>query len=473
VAERLPVVEALFPGAPLAPRLALPERLRALPPPDEDAALAETLRGHLDALGPATLPELARASGLDAARVERALARLESEGFALRGRFDARRRDGEVEYCARRLLARIHAYTRERRRRETRPVTAQEYLRFLLSWQQVLPEARREGRRGVLAAIEQLQGFELAAGGWESAVLPARVAEYKREWLDALCLSGEVAWGRLGLRENADPARSGSPSRATPIALARRDDLPWLLSAVRGEGVPEAPADGPAAELLSLLRERGALFAGELASASERSAEVVEAALWDLVARGLVSADGFEPLRLLLGTRRANAGRAAAGARARLRQRLARAGGRWAPLACADTTLDRDELAEAVAEQLLSRWGVVFFDVLARESLALPWREILWALRRLEARGLVRGGRFVTGFAGEQYALPGAVEALARSRRTPRRGEPLRLSAVDPLNLAGILTPGPRIPALPNRWIVFRDGIPEEEGGARVGAEAS
>ena len=467
-AERLPMLEALFGAAPIAPRLALPDALRGDGPPDEDAVIALALRGHLDALGPATAADLAHASGLGAARVERGLARLEAEGFALRGRFDPRRDGSEPEFCARRLLARIHVYTRERLRSETRPVSAQDYLRFLLAWQQVLPESRREGRRGVLAAIEQLQGFELAAGAWESAVLPARLAEYRREWLDALCLSGEVTWGRLSLREApgaAGAARSQQPSRVTPLALCRRDDLPWLLAAARGDAAPAPPAEGAAREVLDLLGRRGALFEGELAAATGRRAAEVESALWDLVCRGLVTADGFEPLRLLLGVRRGAAGRASASARARLRQRLARAGGRWAPLAAADTEADRDERAEALAEQLLARWGVVFFDVLARESLALPWREILWALRRLEARGLVRGGRFVTGFAGEQYALPGAVEALRRVRRAPRRGETLRLSAVDPLNLAGIVTPGPRIPAVPSRVVVFRDGVPvgEEE----------
>ncbi|HVH18901.1 MAG TPA: DEAD/DEAH box helicase [Myxococcota bacterium] len=476
-AERLGAARALFPDARVVPELALPDSLRRLPVPDEDTALALALRGHLDALGPTTAAELATRSGLDATRVERGLARLEGEGFALHGRFDPRAAADAREVCARRLLARVHAYTRERLRSETRPVSAQDYLRFLLAWQQVLPESRREGRRGVLAAAEQLQGLELAAGGWEGAVLPARVAEYRREWLDALCLSGELCWGRLALRDpagaNGDSARRVQPSRATPISLVRRDDLPWLLAALRADARPEEPTEGAAADVWGALGARGALFEGELTALCSRTQVEIEEALWELVGRGLVTADGFEPLRLLLGTRKLAGARASASARARLRRRLARAGGRWAPLGAPDATLDRDELAEAVAEQLLARWGVVFFDVLARESLALPWREILWALRRLEARGLVRGGRFVTGFAGEQYALPGAVEALARTRRAPRRGESVRLSAVDPLNLAGILTPGPRIPAVASRWIVFRDGIPEEEGAPSASAHAS
>jgi ATP-dependent Lhr-like helicase len=122
---------------------------------------------------------------------------------------------------------------------------------------------------------------------------------------------------------------------------------------------------------------------------------------------------------------------------------------------------DLDALAEAVAEQLLIRWGVVFRDVVARESLALPWREIVWALRRLEARGVIRGGRFVSGFTGEQFALPEALEALERVRRKPRSGERVRVCGSDPLNLVGILTPGPRVSALCTRAVVYVDGLPE------------
>ena len=419
-----PRCAVLFPGRRSRRALALPERLRALPAPDEDAALARdaarsSRRARSRHAGRAGARQRARAD----ARGARAGA---SGGRGLRPARPLRRapRRRRAEYCARRLLARIHAYTRERRRRRRGRSRRRSTCASCSRWQQVRPEARREGRRGVLAAVEQLQGFELAAGAWESAVLPARVAEYKREWLDALCLSGEVAWGRLGLREGGDPARSGSPSRATPIALARRDDLPWLLAALRGGAAPEVPAGRRgerAARAAARARRAVRGRAGVGQRARRGGGRSRRSGTWWRAASS--RADGFEPLRLLLGTRRAAAGRAAPGARARLRQRLARAGGRWAPLADADTTLDRDELAEAVAEQLLARWGVVFFDVLARESLALPWRDILWALRRLEARGLVRGGRFVTGFAGEQYALPGAARgagALA-PRAAPRR----------------------------------------------------
>jgi ATP-dependent Lhr-like helicase len=464
-AESAPALRALFPDARLLPEPRLPADLDAIV--EEDDALAETLRGHLDGLGPCTAVELDTATGLGAARVERGIARLEAEGFVLRGRFDPRRA-GEGELCARRLLARIHAHTRERRRREIEPVTARDYVRFLLRWQHVAPESRREGRRGTLAAIEQLQGFELAAAAWEPKVLAARVTGYRSDWLDALCLSGEVAWGRLGRREAPDAtpsARRSAPSRVTPITLAARDDLPWLLAAHRGLEEPAPPTEPTAAALYEELARRGALFHGELARAI--GADDVESALWELVGRGLVTSDGFESLRRLFGERRSPRTGRGAGARARLRRRPARgpSEGRWARLP-EPVQPEPDELAEAVAEQLLARWGVVFFDVLARENLAISWREILLALRRLEARGLVRGGRFVTGFSGEQFALPGAVDALRRTRRLPPDGNAVVLSAVDPLNLAGILTPGARVPALASRRIEIRDGVIEEAGAS-------
>jgi len=476
-AESLPEVRALFPDARVEPALRLPPALAERPAPEPDAAAARAVGGHLESLGPCTVPELARAMGLAASWVEIALGRLEADGSVLRGHFDPERPEDEEQLCARRLLARIHAYTQERLRREIEPVTAQDLVRFLLRWQHAAPGTRREGRRGALAVVEQLQGFELAAGAWETAVLPARVAGYRTEWLDDLCLSGEVAWGRLPVRE----ARSGggpgeeigrggaAPSRATPVTFARRDDLPWLLRAVRSGRTPALPGAGPARDLFECLRERGALFHGELVSLTGRLPVEVEQGLWDLVSRGLVTADGFQSVRGLLSGRSARLrGRPRPG-----RRRLRRAGsrgagaeGRWSLLPSPAADAEPDELAEAVAEQLLARWGVVFRDLLARETPTLPWRELLWALRRMEARGTVRGGRFVTGFAGEQFALPGAVDALRRTRRLPRDGEVVRLSAVDPLNLAGIVVPGPRVPALPTREVVYRDGLPAEDAAA-------
>jgi ATP-dependent Lhr-like helicase len=453
-------VEALFPGCAIAPDVALPPALAARARPSAEDAAVAAVRGHLSATGPVTVAALAARIALAPAAVEAALARLEAEGFALRGRFS----EGEdEEFCERRLLARIHRATLDRLRREIEPVSAQDFVRFLLRWQHVAPHTQLEGRRGLLAVVEQLQGFELAAGAWEESVLPARVAGYRGEWLDDLCLSGEVAWARLAPRAEegeAQPAGRGGlvPSRATPLAFVARDELPRLLAAARGEGRPGEPGPGAAHDLLELLRARGALFQRELVALSRRLPIEVEEGLWDLVARGLVTADGFASVRALLGARE-RAARARARAR-RGRMRPARAEGRWALVPPPEPAADPEALADVMAQRLLARWGVVFRDLVARESLALPWRELLWALRRLEARGSARGGRFVTGFVGEQYALPGAVEALREVRRRERTGEVVRLSAADPLNLAGIVLPGARIPALRTRTIAYRDGLP-------------
>jgi ATP-dependent Lhr-like helicase len=475
------LAEALFAGARFEPDAPLPPALAALPRPTPEDAAARVVRGHLDTCGPVTVPELAARTALAPGEVEIALARLEAEGFALRGRFDPARGDGAEEWCARRLLARIHAYTQERLRREIEPVTAQDFMRFLLRWQHVAPGARREGRRGLLGVVEQLQGFELAAGSWEESVLPARVEGYRAEWLDALCLSGEVVWGRLTPRvpvEGESPARGGGPpSRSTPLTLALREDLGWLLAMARGDAEPAAPGPGAAHDVLQCLLRRGALFQRELAAAAKRLPVEVEEGLWELVSRGIVAADGFQSVRSLLGARERWAKGRQAVRRGRLRGRPGGAGlgaeGRWALLPPRDAELAADDLAEATARQLLLRWGVVFRDLVARETLALPWRDVLWALRRLEARGEIRGGRFVTGFSGEQYARPEAVDDLRRIRRQERTGELVRLAAVDPLNLVGVIVPGARVPAVRTKRVAYRDGAAAGEAEALPERRAS
>ena len=477
--ERRGLVEALYPGATIEPDVQLPDALRARGAVDAEAAATAVARGHLATLGPSTAGELAARTGLSTASMESALARLEAEGFALRGHFEADRADDAVEFCERRLLARIHRYTTDRLRREIEPVTAQDFMRFLLRWQHVAPETQMEGRQGLLAVVEQLQGFEVAAGSWEESVLPARVASYRTEWLDDLCLSGQVAWGRLAGRSTngaPDPSRDEAagrggvvPSRATPVTFALRDNLGWLSRAVRGSAEPVLPGDGAARDILEALRARGALFYNDIAVVTGRLRVEVEEGLWDLVSRGLVTADGFGSVRALLTARERWAKRAAQARGRRLRQGardlVVGREGRWSLMlahapAEPDGSAETDTLAEAVAEQLLARYGVVFRDLAVREALALPWREILWALRRMEARGTARGGRFVTGFVGEQYALPEAVEALRQTRRRDRTGEIVRVAAVDPLNLTGIITPGPRVPAVRGNVVAYRDGLP-------------
>jgi len=427
---------------------------------EPQAVMNDMVRGHLEVLGPATAGDLARATGLAEREVSLALIQVEAEGFALRGRFTDPA--GAEEFCARRLLARIHAYTRQRLRAEIDPVTPQDFMRFLLRWQHVADGTRREGSRGVLAVVEQLQGFELAAGAWEKAVLSARVTGYQRDWLDGLCLSGEVAWGRLSLRdlEEAPRGRGLSPSRATPITLTVREDLPWLLRAARGSRVAAPPGPGRTADVLEALAERGALFPPDLAVHTGRLPSEIEEALWDAVARGLVTADGFRAVRALL-ARHLLTSVSVAQARRGLRragQHTTRTGGRWSLLPAVADDVEPDELAEAVAEQLAARWGVVFRDLLVRENLAVPWREVLWAFRRLEARGLVRGGRFVGGFSGEQFAHPDAVDVLRQVRKQPRNGERIQLSATDPLNLVGVVLPGARIPAVATNSVTYVDG---------------
>ncbi len=473
--ERRTAVEALFPDATIRPDVRLPRGLAAHAPDAETAAVA-AVRGHLGGLGPCVASEVAERTGLGLDVVDAAVARLESEGFLLRGRFDPDSSAGEhrAEICERRLLARIHRYTTERLRREIEPVTAQDFLRFLFRWQHVAPGTQLEGRQGVLAVIEQLQGFEIAAGAWEATILPARVAEYRGAWLDDLCLAGTAMWARLGVRTGNDLADPGAPtsSRATPISFLVRDNLPWLLRASRGQGTPPPPRTSVAQDVFECLRARGALFYDEIVATTGRLRAQVTEGLWELVARGLVTADGFGSVRALLSPRERWARRAGhALSRGTLRRPALggrRSEGRWSVLPNDEINGDVETLAEAVAEQLLARYGVVFRDLAARETLALPWREVHRALRRLEARGTARGGRFVTGFVGEQYALPEAVEALRQTRRLERTGEIVRVAAVDPLNLVGILTPGPRVPALGTNTVVYRDGLPV--GAAPPGA---
>jgi ATP-dependent Lhr-like helicase len=468
-AERRLEVESMWPGCCFVPDHPAPPPLRGPAPGhiDPAPAAAQALRGHLETLGPATVDQLATAVGIDAGEVRMAIASLEAEGFLLRGHFDTIN-GGPEQVCARRLLARAHSLSRDRLRRSIAAASPQSFVPFLLAWSHVAPGTQLHGPGGLAETIEQLQGFELAVGAWEESVLPARVAGYQPGLLDGLCQQGEIVWGRLSGRPESEgtPRRSGStPSRSTPVTLVRRDDLGWLLAAVRGAACPEGPGPGAAAEVLAELRQRGALFFAELCVATKRLPTDVAEALWDAVARGLVTADGFQAVRALLA---GNLQRSTHAPRRygrpgmpRRPLRPALSGGRWSILDDAiPVDGDADELAEAVAGQLLARWGVVFRDVIVRESLAVPWRDILFALRRLEARGVIRGGRFVAGFAGEQFALPEAVEDLRRIDRIAADGTTTVLCAADPLNVVGFLTPGQRIPAIRTNRITLLDGVP-------------
>jgi ATP-dependent helicase Lhr and Lhr-like helicase len=419
--ERRAEVEALFPGARLVPDHPLPPGLApVLAAEAADRAAVSLIRGHLDVSGPVTVDDLAAATGLSPSSVRAALESLRSDGFAVTGRFEAER--GE-QWCARRLLARIHGYTRERRRAAVRPVSQEEWQDFLQRWWHAVPGTQLHGRAGLAEVIEQLQGFEWPAGEWER-ILAERVESYRPEWLDELCLSGEVVWGRLSVLEpagNGARLSSKTPSRRTPITFMLRQDLSWLLQAHRGAVAPAEPTAGPGREVLDALRERGALFHPDLQAMMERLPSEVEEGLWDGVARGLITADGFNAVRSLLNARtrfarrqRPYPRRGSRGRRGTWRQGVE---GRWTLLPPAEPVEEAEELAEAMAWQLLLRWGVVFRDVYLRERLAVPWREVLWALRRLEARGLIRGGRFVTGMTGEQFAGDETAPVLRQSRR--------------------------------------------------------
>ena len=472
-AEHLPALRLLYPEAEI-PDLRLPPGAE-LPADDRESARRLLLRGHSEVLGPFTADELAERTGLPADDVARGLIQLEAGGFLLRGRFTPGL--GDEEFCDRRLLARIHRATLDRLRRAIDPVSARDYMRFLVEWQGLGRKGRFEGRAGLRTAIERLQGFEAPVAAWESVLLPSRVPDFQPRWLDELCLSGEVAWGRLSQPRptaNGDTPVTGhtlAATRATPITLAPRRDLQLLLAAARGAdgGLNHPPTVGAASEIYRLLEARGALFFDELAAATRRLPGDVEEGLRALIGGGWVTSDGFHGVRALAGRRRRGGSRRRGSGRHSLGATTSPPG-RWSLLAAApDAEALADDLAERVAHVMLGRYGVVFRDLRPREAFALPWRDVLRALRRLEARGVVRGGRFVSGFVGEQYALPEAVTALRRRRAAAPTGQRVRISAVDPLNLTGIVTPGERVPAYPGRSIELLDGLPivEQDAVAR------
>jgi ATP-dependent Lhr-like helicase len=463
-AERLPLIEAVYPCVPVEPALVAPERERARAWTREDG-IRELVRGRLEIMGPVTAPQLAAVLGVTAGDVEMALAMLEREGFVLRGRFTPQ--ESQLEWCERRLLARIHRYTLDRLRREIEPVTAAEFLRFLLRWHRLTPDTHAEGPTGLAAVLDTLDGCDVPAGAWESDVLPARVTGYDPLWLDGLCLSGEIAWGRLVAMRNADGGmrngkRKGGPIRTTPIALFRRErGAVW-----RALAPPPDPArlelSSTAAAILDALERRGASFFGDVVNATGILRTEVEQGLGELVAWGLVTADSFAGLRALLvpSERR----RPVAGGGFRRRGRTAPFGvetaGRWSRVEAPAASPDEERLAESLARQLLRRWGVVFRRLVERETLRAPWREVLRQLRRMEARGEIRGGRFVNGFSGEQYALPEAVGLMRAVRKDGPKHELVAVSAVDPLNLVGTIVPGEPIPGFAGNRILYRDGVP-------------
>lgn len=453
-------------------------------PPSRDDALRRTVQGWMEISGPITAEGLAARIGLPVESVARALTALEVSGVVLQGRFSpGTGADAPVEWCERRLLSRIHRLTLGRLRREINPVSAADFIRFLLRWQHMQPGSQLHARDGIHQVIRQLQGMELPAPAWEQHVLPARIAAYDPAELEHLCLAGVVTWGRLRRDTGApedDPSvaklwdaaplafkpangkgRRTTPTRSAPLAFVIREDLPHFLDpeALDWRGLQGLSA--AARDVAAYLDTHGASFLTDIARATGHLTVRTERALWELVTRGQVTGDGIAGLRMLLTpelkrkeTRRNGRKGAAAQAMPVGRWSLWRKEDPGAPEAATET----------LARQILQRYGVVFRELLARETRCPPWRLLLQAYRRMEARGEIRGGRFVNGFVGEQYALPDAVESMRTVRRLPPDKEPVMVSCTDPLNLVGILTPGPRVPVQSHQFIAYLNGTPAEIG---------
>jgi ATP-dependent Lhr-like helicase len=410
-AERVELVRRVYPHGAIVPAIAAPPTTRPVPE-DAERCAAEILRGWFECSGPKTAADFARDLAMPPDTVDQALAQLEAEGQILRGRFTPG--GAGVEWCHRRLLARIHRLTIGRLRREIEPVTTAEFYAFLNRWQHLAPGTQLHGVDGTLQVIRQLQGCEFAAAAWETVILPRRVAKYEPDFLDQLCLAGEVSWGRLSRHpafERDDPLSKGRrvrPTRVAPLAIFLREDAGWLLATPQPS--PKESLSHPAREVLAALESRGASFFADLTRATGRLASEVEDALWELVAAGLVTADGFENLRALLDPKRRRGEGKGRSARPR------HAPGRWDLLRHTEGAPEGH--ADIFARQLLQRWGVVFRDAAAREPLAPAWRDLLVSLRRMESRGEVRGGRFLQAFVGEQFALPEALDLLRAIRRT-------------------------------------------------------
>jgi ATP-dependent Lhr-like helicase len=443
-AERLPEILAVHPHGSPEPPLTVPSsRASRVWTPSE--ALVELLRGRMAVLGPTTAEALAAETGVSEGVIGVALVALESEGIVLRGAFTPGVR--ALEWCDRRLLARIHRYTLNRLRAEIAPVAPSDFMRFLFAWQHLAPAAMLTGLDGLRAVLGQLDGLELPARAWERHVLPARVKDYEPSMLDILCLTGEMSWARV----------STGPTQvvgATPIALFLRDQAAmWRAlgqhERASADGGPGAsPLSETANRLIECLRTGGAAFSHDLSHRTGLDAEAVRQTLHELVAAGLVSSDGFSGLRAIV-------------RRSPPSPRVGRAvdqSGRWFELRH-DDTMDRDTALDLLARVLLRRYGVIFRRLLAREGVVATWRELVRVYRRLEARGEIRGGRFVTGVSGEQFALPEAVEQLREIRRSGLDDRLITISAADPLNLTGILTSDDRIRVSTGTRLVYRNGV--------------
>ncbi|RDI98806.1 ATP-dependent DNA helicase [Dyella solisilvae] len=475
-AEKLPQWQAIHPDASLQPPIAAPAEYAAQSWTHDDALL-ELIRARLTGLGPVTVPALSASLGVPVSDIDLTLLRLQSEGYVMQGHFTPGAT--ELEWCERHLLARIHRYTIGRLRREIEPVSRRDLMRFLFEWQHVTKGARLSGPDALPAVLTQLEGYEAAAGAWETELLPARIDDYAISWLDELCRAGRVSWSRL----RSGVGGGGGPVRATPIVLLPRRSLPvWTSMATAGDGLQEAAVSSRAQAVLDALRNEGALFFDELMGATHLLRTELEDALGELVAAGRVTADSFGGLRALL----VPAAKRDAHRHRRLRRHMLTGiedAGRWSLIRSfsppgrrwpegsdegrvlekappSAQSKDPDHL-EHIARSLLRRYGVVFWKLLEREAPWLPsWRELIRVYHRLEARGEIRGGRFVEGLVGEQFALPEAIARLRAVRQQEPGGELVCISGADPLNLVGTVLAGNRLPALAGTRVLYEDGVP-------------
>jgi len=464
-AERVAPLRAVLPSPRFDPELTLPLLWSGNTHVAPDETLRDLVLGWMQSIGPVTGASLADRLGLPASDVTIALAALEGLGAVLRGRFTPGTE--EEEWCDRRLLARIHRLTVGRLRREIEAVAPAEFMRYLLRWQHVQPGTQLHGRDGVAEIIGQLQGLELPAPAWEESVLPARVRLYDPADLEYLTLSGAVTWGRLSGNggeaddETGKVRRRQPPGRSSPLAFALREDLPAFLAAQDDPAGVLRRLSPAASEVVEYLDRHGASFLTDIVRGTRRMPAEVEDALWELVSHGVVSGDGVAGLRQLLHggarqRRRQERMRRYTGVRAHARSLPVGRWSLWRPAG----EVDRDVREEMIARQLLRRYGVVFRDLLVRERIAPPWRVLVQIYRRWEAQGRIRGGRFVAGLVGEQFALPEAVDALRAVRRAGDEEITVVLSASDPLNLVGIILPGARVPAGSGQAIAMRNGVP-------------
>ncbi len=467
-AENWPILRAAFPEAEADPPVELPDALQR--DVERTDAWIALVRGRIEHCGPATAARIGGFLGLDEHFACSALEALEGQGTVMRGNFTQPARDvnvalpeaekpsGEtVEWCDRRLLARIHRLTLHGLRQQIRPVEPRAFLDFLTRHHRLVPDSQWGGAVGVREAISQLQGFELPAGAWEARVLAARVSEYDAAWLDHLFLSGEVLWGRVTAPRRDDQRPSmAALTRVVPISFWLREQLSTLIAPDRTPWSGRLRAG--AQSVLDALTSRGALFPAELKSMTQLLPDHLDEAVRELAALGLITSDAFAAVRRIADGKRSSRSRR----RGNSAHAVSAPVGRWSLFPGSLPDVSRDEYLDAWCHQLLRcRYGVVFRDLLARETAAPRWPDLVATFRRLELRGAARGGRFVSGVAGEQYALPEAIDLLRQSREriAAASDEPwIAISAADPVNLFGVLTDDPRVVATHRNALIIQAG---------------